>query len=440
MKVNAHYQSARRVLPGGVSATARANPALGHPLYISRGEGARVYDLDGQDYVDMCVSHGASLLGHNHPAITAAVAKALDMGIICAYENEHQAQLAETLTEVIPCAEMVRFAGTGTETVMHALRLARTATGRRTIIKFEGHFNGYSDALNYSVAPPLDQAGPAERPRPYPESAGMAEDPTPELVILPFNDADALTTAFAERGDEVAALFMEPINYDSGTIPPEPGFVELCRRLCDQHGALLFFDEVLTAFRMALGGAQGHLGVTPDLCVLGKAIGGGMPLSALVGTRAVMSHLRPVGESEMSGTYLAHSTSVLAAQAAVEQYRAPEFYSQLTARGARFYADFQSLIDASDVPVRLQHVGARFGLYFGRTEPVRNYRDAAQQDPAMLATFVAGCIRRGVYVHPAAHHGFSSVHTDADFDRVLTAIDGALRDVADTHMLKGASR
>lgn len=324
---------------------------------------------------------------------------------------------------------MVRFAGTGTETVMHALRLVRAATGRRTVVKFEGHFNGYSDALNYSVAPPLEAAGSESQPRAYPESAGMVADPAPELLVVPFNNPVVLRDVFHERGGDIAAVFMEPVNYDSGTILPQPGFLEMCRQLCDQHGALLFFDEVLTAFRMSLGGAQEYLGVTPDLCVLGKAIGGGVPLSALAGRQEVMSHLRPLGECEMSGTFLAHSTAVLAALAAVEQYRRPDFYDDLHARGDRFYKEFENLIERSGVPVRLQYLGARFGLYFGLTGEVTGYREAARQDRNMLVSFAAACARRGVYVHPAAHHGFSSAHTDADFDQVLSAFEGALQDV-----------
>ena len=423
------YHFARRYLPGGVCASARANEAIGRPFYVSRGDGAHVYDLDGREYVDMCTSHGAALLGHNHPRIRAAVEQALEMGVLCAYETEHHSRLAKRVTEVIPCAEMVRFAGSGTETVMHALRLARVATRRTVIIKFEGHFHGYSDHVYHSSAPPLEAAGPAAAPLVYPESAGIPGCLSDLIVIVPFNDPDALTAAFAEHGHEAAMLIMEPINYDSGCIIPEPGFVQLCRHLCDRYGVLLFFDEVLTAFRMALGGAQEYLGVVPDLCVLGKAFGGGTPISAIAGKREVMSHLRPEGESEHSGTYLAHLTTVLAATAALQVYAQPGFYERLDALGERFYGGLRETIDRSGVPVQLQYVGPRFGLYFGLTSPVTNYRQAAEQDRSMLLAFIAGCIKRGVYMHVSPHHGFSSAHTDADMDRALGAFEGALSDV-----------
>jgi len=423
------YEIAQRYFPGGVTATARANPAIGRPFYISRGDGAYVYDLDGREYVDMCISHGASLLGHNHPRIRAAVARALELGVVCAYETEHQVALAQLIAEMVPCAEMVRFAGSGTESVMHALRLARAATGCEKVIKFEGHFHGYSDFLNYSWAPPLDRAGPAEAPIPYRESAGMPPRLDDLVIVVPFNDPAALEAAFADHGHDAAALILEPINYDSGCIPPRPGFLQLCRELCDRYGALLLFDEVLTAFRMAPGGAQEYTGVVPDLCVLGKAFGGGMPISAIAGRRDVMRHLRPLGRSELSGTYLAHLTAVLAAHAALETYGEPGFYERLAAVGQRFYDGFQDLIKRSGVPMRLQHVGPRFGMYFGLTADVTNYRQAALQDHAMLRRFVAGCIRRGAYFHVAAHHGFSAAHDEVAVDRALNAIEGALEDV-----------
>lgn len=430
------YDQARRFLPGGVSATARQNRAIGRPFFVSRGDGARVFDLDGRPYVDMCLSHGASLLGHNHPRIVAAVGRALELGVICSYETEHHTALARRVCELVPCAEMVRFAGSGTETVMHALRLARAATGRELVIKFEGHFHGYSDALYYSSAPPLERAGPAERPVPVAESAGMAAHGRDNVVVLPFNDVAALEAAFARHGRAAAALMLEPINYDSGCIVAEPGFLERCRALCDQHGALLCFDEVLTAFRMAPGGAQQHTGVVPDLCVLGKAFGGGMPISAIAGKRAVMRHLRPEGHSELSGTYLAHLSAVLAALAALDEYSSPGFYERLGALGERFYGGFQRLIEQSGVPARLQHVGPRFGIYFGVSEPVLNYRHAAAGSHEMLLTFVAGCIRRGVYFHVAAHHGFSAAHSEEDLDAALEGIAGALEDVAQSANLR----
>lgn len=428
-RTDALLTRARQVLPGGVTATARANPALGRPMYLQRGQGAYVFDLDGRRYIDFCTSHGASLLGHGHPAVTAAAARALEIGALCAAEIEHSVRLAEQLCAAVPCAEQVRFGGSGTETVMHGLRLARAATGRRLVLKFEGHFHGYSDALNYSVMPPLAQAGPAAAPTPYAESAGMPPQGADDLLLLPFNDSAALEQAFATHGDDIAALLVEPVNYDQGCVMPAPGFLQACRRLCSAHGAVLFFDEVLTAFRVALGGAQAHLGVTPDLCVLGKALGGGFPISALAGRRAVMRHLKPEGQSQMSGTFLAHPVCVMAASAAVDVYAEPDFYPTLWRRSERFATALQAAIDELDAPVRLQHLGPRFGLYFGVREPVMNYRQAAQRDLSQEWAFIRACHARGLYLQPSAHHGFSAVHGDEVLEEAVSIMREALIEV-----------
>lgn len=421
-----HFALAQRTLPGGVCASARRNDAIGHPFYVSRGQGAYLHDLQDRPYLDMSTSHGASLLGHGHPAILAAVRQALDIGILCSGETVHQARLAQRICELVPCAEMVRFGGSGTETVMHGLRLARCATGREKVIKFEGHFHGYSDALNFSVMPPLGQAGPADAPVAFVESAGVPASLRAHVIVLPFNDPRALEAAFAQHGAEVAALLLEPINYDQGCVMPRPGFLELCRTLCDRHGCVLFFDEVLTAFRVGVGGAQQRLGVTPDLCVLGKALGAGMPISALAGRRAVMEHLLPLGRSQMSGTFLAHPTAVLAALAALQVYSSAGFYERLDAVCEYFYAGFQAAIARSGVRLRLQHAGPRFGLYFGVGDEVDNYRKAAARDLVAERRFVRACFAHGVFFQPAAHHGFSAVHGEADMDLALRAIEAAL--------------
>jgi glutamate-1-semialdehyde 2,1-aminomutase len=222
---------------------------------------------------------------------------------------------------------------------------------------------------------------------------------------------------------------MEPVNYDAGCIVPKPGFIQLCRDLCDEYGVLLYFDEVLTAFRMALGGAQEYLGVIPDLCVLGKAFGAGTPISALAGKREIMMHLRPEGESEHSGTYLAHLTTVLAALAALQEYSQPGFYERLETISQRFYAGFQEIIDRGEVPVQLQYVGPRFGIYFGVRSPVTNYREGAVQNRAMLHTFINASVEQGVYFHVSPHHGFSSAHTQSNIDQALEVIEGAMASV-----------
>jgi glutamate-1-semialdehyde 2,1-aminomutase len=378
------------------------------------------------------MSHGASLLGHNHPKIKQALEYAQELGIICSYETVHHSALANKITQMVPCAEMVRFAGSGTETIMHAIRLARTATGRQKIIKFEGHFHGYSDDVLYSFAPPLERAGPSDAPIPYPQSAGIAQTSSKNIIVVPFNDPAALEQAFAAYGHEAATLIMEPVNYDAGCILPQPGFIQFCRELCNRYQVLLFFDEVLTAFRMAPGGAQEYFGIVSDLCVLGKAIGGGMPISAIAGKREVMRHFRPVGQSEHSGTYIAHLTSVLGARAALDEYSKPDFYPHLNRLGQRFFSGLTEIINRSPIPLTLQHVGPRFGLYFGIAgQEITNYRQAARQDYSIFHRFIAGCIKNGVYFHVSPHHGFSAAHTQGDLDQVLQVIERVLFEMAD---------
>jgi glutamate-1-semialdehyde 2,1-aminomutase len=423
------YKEAQRYFPGGVNASARANKAIGRPFYVSRGDGAYVYDLEGKKYIDMCMSHGASLLGHNNPKINEAIMKAINHGVICSYETEYHLDLAKKIIEMIPCADMVRFAGSGTETIMHALRLARTTTGREKIIKFEGHFHGYCDDINFSSTTPLDKAGDPLHPAVYPQSAGIPVSNSNRIIVLPFNDANILEKAFIEHGKDTAALILEPINYDAGCIIPRPGFLNLCRELCDKYEVLLFFDEVLTAFRFAPGGAQGYFKVVPDLAVLGKAFGGGMPISAIVGKREIMSNLRPAGESEHSGTYLAHLTTVLAASAAIEEYSKPDFYSKLEELENHFYSGFNEIIKATGAHLRLQYFGPRFGLFFGIKNKVTDYRMAAKQNHLLAFEFYRACIEHGVYFHVSPHHGFSAVHTKSDIDNTLEVIEAALLEV-----------
>ena len=427
------YEFARQYLPGGVSASTRYNRALGRPFYISRGDGSKVYDLEGREYIDLCCSHGASILGHNHPALKAAVQRVLDLGIICSYETDLQSKLAQKLCQMVPCAEMVRYAGSGTETIMHALRLARAATGKHKIIKFEGHFHGYDDYVFWSAQPPLDQAGPPAAPIPYRQSDGIPEILRELVIVVPFNDADAIERAILKHKDEVACVIMEPINYDAGCIVPTKEYLQHIRELTQAHGVLLFWDEVLTACRVAAGGAQEYFGITPDLAVMGKATAGGLPLSAIVGSRAVMSHLRPLGNSEHSGTYLGHLIPVAGALATLEIVSGPGFFEHIYDLAGRLYSGIDEIIRRLGVRARVQGLGARFAIYFGvdPDEEITNWRQAGRNDSAMALRFIKAAIENGVYFHDyggkPAHHGFSAAHTREDVDRALEGIEAAFK-------------
>lgn len=430
------FDEASALVPGGGAASVRYNRALGRTVYFARGNGARVFDVDGNGYLDVCMSHGASLLGHNHPSVRARVAQALEMGVLCSYETEHHVALARRMCAMVPGADMVRFSGSGTETVMHAVRLARAFTGRDRLIKFEGHFHGYSDSVYWSTAPPVADAGPADAPRPFRQSAGIPDSLSEHVIVVPFNDPDALERAVVRHRDEVAAVIMEPVNYDAGCILPRPGFLEHVRALTADHGILLLFDEVLTAFRIAPGGAQEYYGVIPDLAVLGKATGGGLPLSAIAGRREVMSRLRPLGDAEHSGTYMGHLVPVMGSLAGLEELSRPGVYPRLFGLGDRLYRGLSDQIARAGLRARLQHLGPRFFIYFG-LDPDRevwNYREAAPHERETALTFYREMMDRGVYFHDyggnLAHHGFSTAHTEADIDEVLTASEAAFKAIA----------
>lgn len=422
------YERAARVLPGGVTASARLIPFLDRPLYLARGEGAYVFDLEGRRYLDYWNSHGASLLGHGHPAVVRAVREVLEMGILCAAETELQVRLAEQLTRLIPCAEQVRFTGSGTETTWHAVRVARAFTGRMHVLKFEGHFHGINDTLGFSTAPPLEAAGPASAPRAVVESAGVPPEACDHITIVPFNDLAAAERAIEAHAADLAAVILEPINYDCHGILPRPGFLEALQAMTRRVGAVLIFDEILSGFRTGPGGAQELFGVTPDLCTLGKALGGGMPLSAFAGRREIMQCVSPAGPAVHSGTYNAHLTAIAAALAFLDEIEQPEFYPHLQQLGERLYAGLREVFARVGLPAWVQGVGARFGLLFGIEAEPTNYREAARQDHALAARFYEACLERGVYFHHVSpHHGFTAAHSLADIEETLNVVEDAAR-------------
>jgi len=421
------WERAQRRLPGGVTAAARIHAALGRPFLAERAEGGRVWDVDGREYIDLNMSFGASLLGHGHPAVKAAVARASELGFMCGYETEYQTRLAERLAEVIPSAELVRFAGSGTETTWHALRTARVATGRSKVVKFEGHFHGFNDSLGYSFWPSAEQAGPADAPRTVPESGGMPTAMADLTIVLPWNDAAALEAVFAAHGHEIAAVVMEPVNHDSGTILPLPGYLEAARELTRRHGAVLIFDEVLSGFRTQVGGAQAQYDVTPDMTTLGKTLGGGTALSAFVGSLDVMSAVAPLGRAVHSGTYNAHLIPIMAGLAFLDEATDPTFYPGLRALEATFYPELRAIFGRLDVPVLIQSNGARFSLLFGIDRAPVRYRDILAHDTPTATRFYGLALEEGVYFHASWHHGFSAMHTRRDLDDALERIERAAR-------------
>lgn len=418
------FEHAQQVLAGGVSAGMRLNPYLGKPMYVERGEGAHLFDVEGRKLIDFNMSNGAALLGHDHPKVRDAVMQGVEMGIICAAETPFHEQLAAKMVEIIPAAERVRFSSVGTEVTVVALRIARAATGRSKYLKFDGHFHGLSEHWLYKRKDPFDPESPV-----VPSSAGVPPSGAAEIVMVPWNDVAAFERAMDAHGHELAAVICEPIHYNAGCIPPAPGFLELLREQTSKHGAILIFDEVLSGFRTHIGGVSAQFGVTPDLTTHAKALANGLPLSSVSGREDLMLLLTPTGGAAHSGTYSGHLLSVLAALATLEELATPGLYDQINATADNFYRQVQSIFDENGVPARVQGMGARFGLYFGRTEPVTTWSDAMDHDHEINARFVAECNARGVAFHgytkhgPPGHAGFSLAHTQADFDETLDVIE-----------------
>ncbi|HLE45172.1 MAG TPA: aspartate aminotransferase family protein [Methylomirabilota bacterium] len=424
------YREAQQHLAGGVSAAARVHASTGRPLMVARGEGGRLWDVDGRVYVDLHTSSGASLMGHGHPAVRRAVQQALELGIVCAHETPYQGEVARKISELVPSAELVRFTSSGTETTWHAIRTARASTGRWKVVKFEGHFHGYHDYLGWSSWPPLDRAGPEDEPTPWAESGGIPPQLEQFVIVLPWNDAGALERTIRRHRNEIAAVIMEPINYNSGTILPAPGYLEAARQLTRDAGIVLIFDEILSGFRTGPSCAQGHLGVTPDMCTLGKALGGGTVLSAFAGRRDVMAAVAPVGRAVHSGTFNAHLIPILAANAFLDEIAKPGFWTHLAELDSALYSGMREAFKRAGLPVWLQALGARFSLHFGLDAEPTSYRQAARFDHELARRFYAAAIEEGVYLHYGWHHGLSVMHTAADIDRALEGIEAAARRVA----------
>jgi glutamate-1-semialdehyde 2,1-aminomutase len=421
------FDSARGVLAGGVSAAARLHPYLERPFYQARGAGAYIEDLTGRRFIDFNMSNGAALLGHDHPAVREAVTEGLALGIIAGAETIYHERLARTITEIIPAAERVRFATNGSDVTMVAVRLARHATGRTKILKFDGHYHGLTEPFLFR----RDDDGAV-----VPSSGGVPPAWGDGVVMTPWNDAAAFEALIARHGAAIAAVICEPVHFNAGCIPPATGFLELLRERTSECGGVLIFDEVLSGFRMALGGVQEWSGVTPDLCTLAKALSNGLPLAAIAGRADLMETLAPNGPVAHSGTYSGHPLSILAGQATLDALREPGLYSVLNAAADAFYRDLQGIFDRHDLPVRVQGLGARFGLYFGRREPVTTWADAAAHDHDTHRRFVVACLERGLYLPayskqgPPGHNGFSLAHTPAVMADALAIMDdvaGSLR-------------
>lgn len=422
---SAAFERARRSLAGGVSSNFRAggDPI---PLFFDHGAGAHLVDVDGNDYVDYVLGMGPAILGHAPAPVVAAVREQIDRGQLFAGQTIGEVELSERFLSIVACAERVRFGSSGTEMVQAALRLARAATGRDLVVKFEGHYHGWLDPVLASIAPPLDDVGPDDEPTPHLPSLGQLASSAEQVAILRWNDPAGLRRLFeGPRRERIAAVICEPIMCNTGVIPAEPGFLEELRERTAANGSLLIFDEVITGFRVALGGAQAVAGVTPDLAVFAKAMGSGFPIAAMVGSAEVME-LTSQGVLH-GGTYNANVTSVAAANATIAALAADDgaAYSHIDRIGTRLMEGLREIASGLGSDLLVQGRPAAFNTTFGEG-PVRDYRTYAATDRGRQRLFLRALQDRGVRVTSRGTWFLSAAHNDADVERTLVSAAEAL--------------
>jgi glutamate-1-semialdehyde 2,1-aminomutase len=411
-------ERAMRVLAGGVSSDARRLP--GGPLFVDHAAGAYLWDVDGNRYVDYVLGQGPAILGHSSPVVANAVVAQVRRGISYSAGHLAEVELAETLCGLIPCAEQVRFNSVGSEAVHAALRLARGHTGRGKVLKFEGHYHGWLDPVLYSVHPPPHLSGPAQAPAVVGGTAGQQASAAGDVVVAPWNDLQALSALLAEHGSDIAAVIMEPILCNAGVVMPDDGYLSGAAALCRQAGALLVFDEIITGFRMAPGGAQEYFGVTPDLATFGKAMAGGMQLSALVGRADVMADIAS-GLVAHAGTFNSHPVAVAAAQATltVLDEERDFVYTTLFDLGSRLADGLRRAAGAAGVPLLVSAPGPVVQTYVTEAAAVRDYRDFAATDLATMSRLHGLLLERGVHIVPRGLWFLSAAHTLADIDTTV---------------------
>lgn len=416
------FARAKKVIPGGVNSPVRAFKAVGgSPPFLVSGKGARVTDADGRSYVDYVGSWGPLIVGHAHPAVLRAVREAAAQGTSFGAPTEREVELAERVCEALPSVQKVRFVSSGTEATMSALRLARAATGRKLILKFDGCYHGHADAL-------LVGAGSGVATLGIPGSPGVPEEFARLTLQVPYNDLDAVESAFKKHRGQIACVIVEPVAGNMGMIPPEPGFLRGLREVCDQHGALLIFDEVMTGFRVAWGGAQRRFRVRPDVTCLGKVVGGGLPAAAYGGRRDLMRQIAPEGPVYQAGTLSGNPLATAAGLATLELLAKPGTYEALEERTRQLTEGLVAIAADCGVEFTTVHLGGMFGFFF-HPGPVRNFDDAKKANPARFRRFFAEMLARGVQLAPSSFEaGFvSTAHRSREIAETLDAARIALR-------------
>lgn len=427
------HERACRVIPGGVNSNVRLNSEP-IPLTYTHGRGSHIWDVDGNEFIDYVLGQGPMLLGHSPEPVMKAIRKQTERGgLVFAGQSELEVRAAELIVAHVPCAEMVRFNTTGSEAVHAAIRLARAATGRKKVLRFEGHYHGWLDTIAWCPPRRGDALGPPEDPAMRPSSRGQCEEDAANLIVRPWNDTASIEHVFAERGDEIAAVICDCFASASGLIPATREFLQSLRSLCDRHGALLIFDEVITGFRVALGGAQSHYGVTPDLATFAKALGGGAGVAAVAGKRELM-RLFGEGPTVHAGTYNANPLSMAATVAALEMLTANDGseLEKAHAMGRRLWDGLAAIAARAGVRMDIRGVPSVFSTSFlpENAAPVVDFRSSLQADAEMLQRFWRAMHHRGVQITGFGIWFMSTVHTDEDIGRTLAAAEEALAEIS----------
>ena len=413
------FEHAQDIIPGGVNSPVRAfNGVGGTPCFIKRAEGAYIYDADDKAYIDYVGSWGPMILGHNHPAILKAVIETAQNGLSFGAPTELEITMAEKVRELVPSMEKLRMVSSGTEATMSAIRLARGYTGRDKILKFEGCYHGHADSL-------LVKAGSGALTLGVPNSPGIPEDFAKHTLTVSYNNLDEVKQVFAEYKDQIACIIVEPVAGNMNCIPPVEGFLEGLRAVCDEHNSVLILDEVMTGFRVALGGAQAHYHVTPDLTTLGKVIGGGMPVGAFGGKKEIMDYIAPVGPVYQAGTLSGNPIAMAAGLAALNELALGNKHEQLSNATEKLAMGFKAAAERNGVSLSINYVGAMFGFFFTDEEKITSYAQATACDGEKFKRFFHLMLAEGVYLAPSAFEAsfLSTAHTEKELEATLAAAD-----------------